>query len=229
MSPRWRFALCGLLLLATWLLLRSADSRTVATARPLAQFPAICHEWRMTSQEQFDGEVLKLLRPTDYLSRHYESMDGRRVSLYVGYHDGGSDSGEIHSPRHCLPGTGWQKLTVAPSLIHTSEGDIHAVRAVYQKGGAQELLYYWFQVRGRTLDSEYALKLAAVTGALLQGRRDAGFVKVSMPFEGDEQGADAAVLGFVRRIYPELCRFLPGGVAARTPAQGVSRWTKREQ
>lgn len=79
MSPRWRFAVCGLLLVATWLLLRSAESRVVAVARPLVQFPAVCQEWRMTSQELFDGEVLKLLKPTDYLSRHYESMDGRMI------------------------------------------------------------------------------------------------------------------------------------------------------
>ena len=229
MSPRWRFAVCGLLLLATWFLLRSVDSRTVAVTRPLVQFPAVCQGWRMTSQEQFDGEVLKLLRPTDYLARHYESADGHKVSLYVGYHDGGSDSGEIHSPRHCLPGTGWQKLAVAPAVIPTPNGAIHAVRAVYQKGGAQELLYYWFQVRGRTLDNEYALKLAAVTGALFHGRRDAGFIKVSMPFEADEQGADAAMLGFIRHVYPELCRFLPDGVAVNSTTQGVSRWIKREQ
>lgn len=217
MKHRFRFVIFVVLLLATWLLLRDSAGRAVPPIRPLSVFPVFICDWKLVAQEFFDAPVLQVLKPTDYLSRRYQSADGSTVHLYVGYHDGGSDSGEIHSPRHCLPGTGWYQMHRSLVTIPTLGGDIHAVRSIYQKGEARELFYYWYQVRGDTLDNEFALKLSAITGALLHGRRDAGFVRVSIPLVVDEANADAAVVSFIRSIYPELCRFLPG-FAVHLPA-----------
>jgi len=47
---------------------------------------------------------------TSYLARNYESADSARTlafSLYVGYYDEQTQGQTIHSPKNCLPGSGW--------------------------------------------------------------------------------------------------------------------------
>jgi len=152
---------------------------------------------------------MSILKPTDYLSRRYEAANGGKVTLYIGYHDGGPQSGEIHSPRHCLPGAGWQQLSATRTVLVQPHDAIHLARAVYQKGQSRELFFYWFQVRGESIADEYRLKLAGITGALVHGRKDAGFIRVSVPFEADEQEAAATGASFIRELYPLLREFIP--------------------
>jgi EpsI family protein len=209
MIARYRFILFHLLLVATWLFLTLRSSLAVPAARPLVEFPVAFQGWRMVAQERFDAEVMSVLKPTDYLSRRYEAANGGKVTLYIGYHDGGPRSGEIHSPRHCLPGAGWQQLSTSRTVLGQPHGAIHLARAVYQKGQSKELFFYWFQVRGESIADEYRLKLASITGALAHGRKDASFIRVSVPFEADEQEAAATGVSFIRELYPLLREFIP--------------------
>ncbi len=209
MIARYRFILFNLLIVGTWLFLTLRSSQAVPVARPLVEFPVAFQQWRMISQERFDPDVMNVLKPTDYLSRRYEGANGKRVSLYIGYHDGGTQSGEIHSPRHCLPGAGWQQLSTTRTVLVQPEGSIHLARAVYQKGQSKELFIYWFQVRGESIADEYRLKLAGITGSLAHGRKDASFIRVSVPFEADEQEAAVTGTSFITDLYPLLREFIP--------------------
>jgi EpsI family protein len=177
--------------------------------RPFGEFPINCQEWRMISQSTFSESVLGVLKPTDYLSRQYADPQGKKINLYIGYHGGSKESGEIHSPKHCLPGSGWYEASTARMEFDAGGRKINLVKAVYQKGESKELFLYWFQVQEKTLSDEYSLKLAEITGSMLQRRRDAAFIRVSVPFEGDVAGAMATGVGFVRDFYPVIREFLP--------------------
>lgn len=209
MIARYRFILFYLLIGGAWLFLTLRTSQAVPVARPFDEFPIAFQQWQMVSQERFDPDVMNVLKPTDYLSRRYEGANGKRVSLYIGYHDGGTQSGEIHSPRHCLPGAGWQKLSTVRTELVQPEGSINLARAVYQKGQNKELFIYWFQVRGESIADEYRLKLAGITGSLAHGRKDASFIRVSVPFEVDEQEAAVTGTNFIADLYPLLREFIP--------------------
>lgn len=209
MITRYRFILVYLLVAMTWSFLTFRTSQAMPVARPLAEFPVSCQEWRMVAQDQFGSDVLNVLKPTDYLSRRYQAANGRKISLYIGYHDGGRQSGEIHSPRHCLPGVGWQQLSSSKIVMLDQERPIHLARTVYQKGDSKELFLYWFQVRGKTISDEYSLKLASISGSLIHGRKDAGFIRISVPFEADEHEAAATGIKFIRDVYPLIREFLP--------------------
>lgn len=182
----------------------------VPVDKPLAGLPAAVGEWRMVSESLLSQQVLDTLRPTDYLCRTYQGADGASVRLYVGYHGGGEGGGEIHSPRHCLPGNGWQLASSGKLRLPAAGGPVDLVRAVYRKGELQEVFYYWFQVRQRTLADEYALKLAQLGNALLHRRRDAAFVRISVPVARDETAAAAAGARFVKDFYRLIAERLPG-------------------
>ena len=209
MNGTYRFIIVYILLAATWGYLDFHTDRTIPVAKPLIEFPGNVQGWHVTSQSSFGKEILNVLRPTDYLSRQYSRMTGDTIGLYIGYHDGGKDSGEIHSPKHCLPGSGWQEISSDRMDLVTPKGHVNLVKAVYQKGENRELFFYWFQVQGNTLTNEYALKVAEIMNSLFHGRRDAAFVRISVPIIADEKGAETSGIDFIREIYPLIGNFIP--------------------
>ena len=204
-----RFLLLYLLLATTGLYLLVRSDIPVPMNRPFDSFPMVTDRWRMTYQEEFDPETLKVLNATDYLARRYVSERGETVGLYIGYHAGVRERGEIHSPRQCLPGSGWFEASGRRTVVEAGSEKVNMAQAVYQKGDAKELFLYWFQVRGRTLDDEYSLKWSQITGSLLHRRRDAAFIRITVPVESSEEQAAAVGIQFIRDMYPLIVNHLP--------------------
>jgi EpsI family protein len=163
----------------------------------------------MTGETRFSEQVLAVLNPSDYLYRVYHDAEGRQVAFYLGYHNGGKETGSIHSPKHCLPGGGWFELSEKKMALPVGEKAVRLVCSVYQNGDAKEMFLYWFQVKGKTLNDEYSLKLAEVTNSILHGRRDSAFVRISIPFEEDDEAAFEAGRRFIEEFYPEIRSVLP--------------------
>ncbi len=204
-----RFLIVYILLGITAIYILTHSDIAVPMNRPFADFPAAVSGWRMVSQSELSGDVLDVLKPTDYLSRVYESPDGRRVDLFLGYHGGGKGSRGIHSPKHCLPGSGWFEAATGKTSIEAGGENINLVRSVYRKGGESTLFLYWFQVRGRSLTDEYSLKLAEIWNSMTQRRRDSTFVRISMPCGADDRKAMVSATQFIKDFYPVIRDFLP--------------------
>lgn len=209
MKGNYRIWVVYALLLATVGFIHLHHDITVPVNRPLQEIPAHLQNWRMVSQWHFDDSILQVLKPTDYLYRQYVDQKGNRVSFYLGYHGGGKDSGPVHSPKHCLPGEGWYEISENTLRIPVGAKGVSLVKAVYQRGEDKELFLYWFQVMGKCLTNEYSLKLADIINSVVHGRRDAAFIRISIPFDGDEAKALAAGRRFVRDFYPVIEGFLP--------------------
>jgi EpsI family protein len=163
----------------------------------------------MTNQIEFDADILSKLKPTDYLYRQYIDSSGKAVDLYIGYHGGGKDVGEIHSPKNCLPGSGWYEVSSRRGEVQVPGGTINLVRAVYQKGESKELFLYWFQVRDRSISEEYSLKMAEIVNSAFHRRRDASFIRVSVPVDSGIDQATARCERFIRDFEPVIREFLP--------------------
>lgn len=205
-----RYLLVALLLLLAGVFVHRYGELSVPLNRPLAEFPRAIGGWKMLSEEHFDAPTLDVLRPTDYLSRTYIDKDNSRVRLYIGYHGGGEGSGEIHSPRNCLPGSGWYEVSSTPTQLKSGVKALTVVQAIYQKGEQRELFFYWFQVQDRVIGNEYFLKMAQVASSLWSRRRDAAFIRISVP-GGEEDEALALTIAqqFTRDAYPLIGEFLP--------------------
>jgi len=204
-----KFVAVYMLLIAAALFLNLHSDKAVPSNRPFSQFPQQVADWRVISENEFSADVLKVLKPTDYVSRQYRRADGAVVDLYVGYHNGGKGTGGIHSPKHCLPGSGWLEISTRKELLATPDGNRAIVRAVYQKGDSKELFLYWFQMMDKTITDEYSLKLSEIKNSLLYQRRDQSFIRISMPFEQDETRATASVEAFAHDFEKVFGEFLP--------------------
>ncbi len=204
-----RFAIVYIMLLLTALFINSHAEISVPMNRSFQEFPISKGVWKMKYEAVFSEEILSVLRPTDYMSRTYSGPGRTRVDLYIGYHSGGDDSGPIHSPKNCLPGGGWEQLSeeIVPLEIGSSKIDI--VKAIYNKGDSKELFFYWYKVKGKTLYSEYDLKAAQIVNSALHRRKDAAFIRVSVPFEDDEDKAVNVGTQFIQDYYSVIEEFLP--------------------
>lgn len=205
MSSRMRFSVIYVLFAAAALIIIFHRDSIVPTNRPFNEFPQQVQSWQMTKKEEFSADVLRLLKPTDYLYRHYKNAGGKTVSLYIGYHGGGKDGGEIHSPKNCLPGSGWLEMSSNRGKL----GKINLVRAIYQNGENRELFLYWFQVRDRSISDEYSLKLAQIVNSALHSRRDASFIRISLPIDSDISQSVAVGEQFIRDFEPLIREYLP--------------------
>ena len=206
---KWRFVAVYVAIALTGAFLLMRSDLSVPSGRPLNDLPLAHNGWRVVSQASFSEKVLDLLKPTDYLARKYAGRGGEVVELYVGYHNGGRESGEIHSPKQCLPGGGWFKLKEDETSVSSGGRDIRFVKAVYQKGDAREGFLYWYQVKGEPLSSEYSLKFAQVFNSIFHGRRDSAFIRVSVPVDMEEERAFSAGIDFIKDFYPAIEETLP--------------------
>jgi len=204
-----RFIIVFILLGLVGLYLNLHQDLATPTKRPFSEFPIAQGQWLMVSEAEFSDSVLKVLKASDYISRQYKDATGSQVGLYVGYHSGVKGGGGIHSPKHCLPGSGWYEVSTKQEVLFADATPIHIVRAIYQKGDRKELFVYWFQVRERSLSDEYSLKLAEITNSALYRRRDSTFIRISVPFETDEPKAHALANQFIRDFQPTIKSFLP--------------------
>jgi EpsI family protein len=163
-------------------------------------------------------ETLDALRLSDYLSMRYQGDDAvAPIGLWVAYYDAQKVGDATHSPRFCIPGSGWNidSLQMATVGVSGVEGrrDIPVNRAIISKDGMRLLVYYWFQERGRSEADEYLVKLHILRDGMAFERTDGALVRLTIPLENRDaesvRDADATLQRFTNSIYPLLPRFIP--------------------
>jgi EpsI family protein len=209
MIAKSKFLIVYALLGVTAIYIHFHSNTAVPVNKPFSEFPVENKGWRMVAQADFTDRLLDVLKPTDYLYRQYVGPDGSKVELYMGYHDGGKDSGEIHSPKHCLPGSGWYEVSTVKREIAAPDKRIRLAQAVYEKGYMRKLFLYWFQIRGKTTSDEYSLKLSEIMNSLFHNRSDATFVRIAVSFDNDQNRARVAGERFIRDFDGVIQSFLP--------------------
>ena len=205
-------ALCAALLLVTvsFVHLRSG-SRAVPLREPLETLPVQIGDWRMVGDARFDDQTIRILQPTEYLQRTYQNGRGDRLTVFVGYWETQRKGAMAHSPKNCLPGSGWEPIrSWRMELAPTSPEAPRTVTALLvQKLLAKELVLYWYQAEGRAFAGEFAARYAMVKSAVLRGRTDAALIRLSCPIRTDLDDASLLLAGFVQQLHPQLARRLP--------------------
>ena len=92
-------------------------------------------------------------------------------------------------------------------------GSVEANRVVIEKRGARQIVYYWFEERGRHIAKEGELKYYALKDALVDNRSDGALIRVVTPiYGGNEAAADSMAKKFVGEADGLLQSFVPGQI-----------------
>lgn len=211
MGQRIRVGVSLLCLMASALVLKtSTQGEAVPLRRTLDEFPTTIGGWRGQEATVLEVEVLNILRASDYLMRRYVDASGRAAWLYIGYWQTQRKGAQIHSPKNCLPGSGWEPLEASSLAISLPGGRLLPVnRFVIQKGGEREVVLYWYRAQGEDVAGEVSAKISMVTSAITRHRTDGALVRVSSSVNGTVAETSDRLVSFVRAMYPVLALYLP--------------------
>jgi EpsI family protein len=180
--------------------------------RSLATFPLQIGPW-VGEVHTLDPNVLQVLKVDDHLWRQYSSSNGSPLGLYIGYYQSMRQGATYHSPKNCLPGSGWYFVETDTIPLQATDGrgqPVEINKFIIQKGLDKQLVLYWYQDRGRVLTSEYWAKAYMILDALLQHRTDGAFIRITVPFSSaTEVEALAQGKAFAEQIFPLLQGYLP--------------------
>ncbi|HWT99001.1 MAG TPA: EpsI family protein [Terriglobales bacterium] len=199
----------------------AAEPHTAAALQPAlaAAVPLRLGTW-MGHRQSLDPDVIDALGLSDYIVTDY-FRDGRddvpAVNLYIGYWANQSVGSAAHSPANCIPGGGWliiDKKTVtlptpgsgtglatAPMATSTagavagSTADgagLRVNRLLIGREDQRQLVYYWFDQRGRDLTSEWAVKWYLLHDRMTTGRSDGFLVRLVTPVASQGSGQISA-------------------------------------
>ena len=76
-------------------------------AVPLDQIDSTIEGWKAAGDRILPAPTLHALSPTAYLVRTYQK-DTANLDLFIAYYAQQRAGESMHSPKHCLPGAGWE-------------------------------------------------------------------------------------------------------------------------
>jgi EpsI family protein len=187
----------------------------------LERFPLQLGEWRCPRRETMGPDVERNLGVTDYVVCSFTRVDSAEaVGVYVGYHamqvrreGGGSGENMIHPPAHCLPGSGWDIIAsehVPLDLPGLPGAPAEVNRLVIAKGDSRQLVYYWYQERGKVIAQDWKKILTLFWDRATTQRSDGSLVRFTVPLiHSDDAQAEAAFRDLAAHIVPLLPTYVP--------------------
>jgi exosortase D (VPLPA-CTERM-specific) len=188
----------------------STDSLIAPPRQDFASIPEEFPGWR-SEIVPIDPSVADVLRADDTLVANLVSPDGKFVNVYFAYLDAQRDGRSWHSPRQCLPGGGWQ--IVRRDVVSTttpSGAPMRYNRLVIENRDSRQLLYYWYDQRGRNIANEFVMKFWLIFDAVTRKRSDGALVRLITPIPaGGAEEADARLNDMMTRIEEFLPKYVP--------------------
>ena len=193
-------------------LLLPERAEAVPNRAAFATFPMALNAWH-GRRDTLESVYVDALKFSDYVLATYARPGGAPVNFYVSYYDSQRKGESAHSPRVCLPGGGWTIDRFEARDVSDARpggGALRVNRAVMSLGTERQLVYYWFQQRGRIITNEYLVKWFLFWDSLTRNRSDGAMVRLIAPVHaGGEAQADATLQEFARAVEAQLPRYLP--------------------
>ena len=195
-----RFTLAVVLIAATAVFIQGRGRDDPSPPhKPVTDFPPLVGDWQGGAAMPFDQQTLQVLGPGEFLERIYQHPTEPFVDFLVEYFPSQRQGDTIHSPKHCLPGAGWEPVQSTSLELTGADGRPMPVNYyVIGKGQERQVVIYWYQAHGRALASEYWAKIYLVWDAIRLNRTDGSMIRVVTPVAQTEsvESAKDRALGF---------------------------------
>jgi len=196
-------------LLITTLVAGGLTARRISQplALPLEQIDSTMLGWSAFEDRTLPPYTLKALDTTAYLSRGYRKGD-LQLDLFIAFYAQQRAGESMHSPKHCLPGSGWEIWQQGSAFVPVNGKEFEINRYRIENLGSRELMFYWYQSRNRVIASEYLGKLLLARDTLLSGQTAGSIVRITLP---DTPGASEEGAAFAAKLIPAVWRCIGRG------------------
>jgi EpsI family protein len=126
------------------------------------------------------------------------------VGLYIAYYREQRPGAGVHSPLHCLPGTGWEPEDARTIDIAGAGTNSRMKRLIVRKNLNRAIVLYAYRVHGRLVANELLSKFWLVNDRIRGGRGDAALVRIVAPVTQTIEAAEERGLAFTRDFLPYI-------------------------
>ncbi len=210
LQSKFIYALTLILVVQAGLFYSASHGEATPLAAPLAAFPLNVGPWHMQQDQQIDQNTRDVLKADDYLTRVYFGPGGG-ANLFIAYFRTQRQGQSPHSPKNCLPGSGWEQVSSGRVDVPVAGSiPIHINQYVVEKGQAEAIVYYWYQSQGRVIADEFAAKFYLVSDSIRHHRSDTALVRIWVPVVGGDPGpAEKVGTDMIQAFYPVVKGYLP--------------------
>jgi EpsI family protein len=188
----------------------ASGSESTPLPSPLKDFPTVFGAWIMHDEGAVDAETLAILKANDTMTRDYVSAEGE-ANLFIAYFETQRQGQSPHSPKNCLPGSGYQPSESGRIDVPVAGGSININRYVVSRGEDESIVMYWYQSQGRVIADEFAAKFYLIADSIRHHRSDTSLVRVVVPVTEhmSREKASQTAVDFVQAAYPAVSSWLP--------------------
>lgn len=207
MSKRISIHLAGVLFLlcATLVASKVNEPRTPEyLVESLDSIPLQIANFTGSANPPLDQAILDKLLADNYLSRTYRKA-GIMADLFIAFYARQRAGESMHSPKHCLPGAGWEIWNYGSTEVPVNGRGVKVNQYSISHEGDRRLVLYWYQSKGRIVASEYMGKLLLARDALLQNSTAGSIVRIIVPDQpaalDDARKFAAALIPYVQYCF----------------------------
>ena len=191
----------------------STRAELISKRKLFTDFPMKINQWEGIPSS-IKLLLLEELKLTDYIMVNFTKPTGERINFYSAYYNSQRAGESAHSPRTCIPGGGWRIKKINQIKLGNIQVNNKAMtvnRALVQHGPNRQLVYYWFQQRGRVITNEYYVKWYLFFDSLVKNRTDGALVRLTVPLPADkpDKYGDEVLQDFMSNIIPYLSEYIP--------------------
>lgn len=195
----------AVLLLQTAVYYGLPSQESTPRMRDLETFPSTLSQWTLSASYPLEDEVQKVLKADQTINRVYANQQAA-VSFFVAYFHTQKSGVAPHSPKNCLPGSGWTQVDDGTTTVALPGGrELLVNRYIVARGDSRSLVLYWYQTPYRVIASEYWAKIYLVLDSIRYNRSDTALVRIVVPLpSGSEAQAEAEAKQFIQTSFPAL-------------------------
>jgi len=183
----------------------------VPPRKSFSTFPKKIGGW-IGKEKRYDGKIYNFLGVDDSILSTYSDISDFSVEVYIGFYNSQSEGDLIHSPKNCLPGSGWNIIEASIEELKFNRNNankVKIVKLIIQKEANKQVVLYWFHSRGRVIYSEYLQKIYLVIDSVVKNRTDGSLVRIIAPITNeDEKHTMEKLSEFAKLLFPILDEYI---------------------
>jgi len=209
---RWTFGVAAALALQALAVGYVSGVEHVPAAPDLAAFSTTIGDWTKVREDVLAEGVVKTLGADARITSTYQD---KRTGLYADllvawFQSQRGGASQPHSPKVCLPATGWVPQESGDLTLGFPQGDITVNRFVLAGSNQRAVVTYWYQTPRRVVAGEWEAKFWLAADALRDRRSDTALIRIFVwEGKGGDSEATEAAVRFTKTLYPLLRDHLP--------------------
>ncbi|MCD6161744.1 MAG: EpsI family protein [candidate division Zixibacteria bacterium] len=169
------------------------------------RFPMRAGNW-IGENDVVPDFLVDALKPDNIFSATFTSRNGQQIQLFFDYFAGKNSARGVHSPRNCMPGSGWAIINTTENTINLGNRVIPASRFVIQNAQNRQCMDFWYVTRYGDTSNDYVFKFYLMLSSFTFRPNDVAFIRI---IGIDTPDGRKALDDFERQFIGEIYKSLP--------------------